>query len=144
VICGSGQADVLEDVVIESAQIVRRSRRRSSLALCRVLHRQHPNPNTRRAYARACARFFAWCEEGGLTPGAIRPHDVATSINARSRRSRNVVDGIAASNLRHSVPSSKLAKLVTGGWGVGGVRAVVARHDRCGRVGHQGEGDGAA
>ena len=22
------------------------------------------NPNTRRAYARACARFFAWCEEG--------------------------------------------------------------------------------
>ena len=38
------------------------------------------NPNTRRAYARACARFFAWCEERGLTPAAIRPHDVATYI----------------------------------------------------------------
>jgi Phage integrase, N-terminal SAM-like domain len=38
------------------------------------------NPHTRRAYARACARFFAWCEDRGLTPGAIRPHDVATYI----------------------------------------------------------------
>ena len=38
------------------------------------------NPNTRRAYARACARFFAWCEERGLTPAAIRAHDVATYI----------------------------------------------------------------
>ena len=24
------------------------------------------NPHTRRAYARACGRFFAWCEDGGL------------------------------------------------------------------------------
>jgi hypothetical protein len=24
------------------------------------------NPNTRRAYARACSRFFAWCEARGL------------------------------------------------------------------------------
>jgi hypothetical protein len=24
------------------------------------------NPNTRRAYARACDRFFAWCEVRGL------------------------------------------------------------------------------
>jgi hypothetical protein len=38
------------------------------------------NPHTRRAYARACARFFAWCEQRGLTPAAIRPHDVATYI----------------------------------------------------------------
>jgi hypothetical protein len=38
------------------------------------------NPHTRRAYARACARFFAWCEDRGLTPGAIRPRDVATYI----------------------------------------------------------------
>jgi hypothetical protein len=38
------------------------------------------NPHTRRAYARACARFFAWCEDRGLTPAAIRPHDVATYI----------------------------------------------------------------
>jgi site-specific recombinase XerD len=38
------------------------------------------NPHTRRAYARACARFFGWCEQRGLTLAAIRPHDVATYI----------------------------------------------------------------
>ena len=38
------------------------------------------NPNTRRAYARATARFFAWCEDRALTLLAIRPHDVATYI----------------------------------------------------------------
>jgi site-specific recombinase XerC len=38
------------------------------------------NPHTRRAYARACARFFAWCEQRALTLAAIRPHDVATHI----------------------------------------------------------------
>jgi site-specific recombinase XerD len=38
------------------------------------------NPNTRRAYARACARFFAWCDDRGLTLPAIRPHDIATYI----------------------------------------------------------------
>jgi hypothetical protein len=36
------------------------------------------NPHTRRAYARACSRFFAWCDQRGLTLSAIRPHDVAT------------------------------------------------------------------
>src|SRR5271167_3723325 len=38
------------------------------------------NPNTRRAYARACARFFAWCEDRQLTLPTIRPFDVATYI----------------------------------------------------------------
>lgn len=38
------------------------------------------NPNTRRAYARACASFLAWCEERGLTLTAIRPHDVGAWI----------------------------------------------------------------
>ena len=38
------------------------------------------NPNTRRAYARACGRFFAWCEDRGLTLATIRPFDVATYI----------------------------------------------------------------
>ena len=38
------------------------------------------NPNTRRAYARACSRFFAWAEDRGLTLASIRPHDVATWI----------------------------------------------------------------
>jgi site-specific recombinase XerD len=38
------------------------------------------NPHTRRAYARACNRFFAWCDDCSLMPAAIRPHNVATYI----------------------------------------------------------------
>ena len=38
------------------------------------------NPNTRRAYARACARFFAWCGDRGLTLTTIRPFDVAAWV----------------------------------------------------------------
>ena len=38
------------------------------------------NANTRRAYARACNQFFAWCEDRGLTLTTIRPFDVATYI----------------------------------------------------------------
>ena len=34
------------------------------------------NPHTRRAYARACSRFLAWCEDRGLTLTIIRPFDV--------------------------------------------------------------------
>src|SRR6201996_2473731 len=41
------------------------------------------NPNTRRAYARACVSFFAWCDERGLTLMTIRPHDVATYLETR-------------------------------------------------------------
>ena len=39
------------------------------------------NVHTRRAYARACGRFFAWCEQRGLTLAAIRPFDVAAWVN---------------------------------------------------------------
>ena len=35
------------------------------------------NDHTRRAYLRACSRFFAWCEGHGLTLTEIRPFDVA-------------------------------------------------------------------
>ena len=38
------------------------------------------NDHTRRAYARACSRFFAWCENRGLTLTAIRPFDVAAWV----------------------------------------------------------------
>ena len=38
------------------------------------------NDHTRRAYARACSRFFAWCENWGLTLTAIRPFDVAAWV----------------------------------------------------------------
>lgn len=43
------------------------------------------NPNTRRAYARACSQFFAWCDERGLTLGTIRPFDVSTYIESRQQ-----------------------------------------------------------
>jgi site-specific recombinase XerD len=39
------------------------------------------NPHTRRAYARACGRFFAWCELRGLSLVAIRPFDVAAWVS---------------------------------------------------------------
>jgi hypothetical protein len=38
------------------------------------------NDHTRRAYARACSRFFAWCENRGLTLASIRPFDVAAWV----------------------------------------------------------------
>ena len=38
------------------------------------------NPNTRRAYVRACSRFFNWCEERGLILMTIRPFDVAAWV----------------------------------------------------------------
>jgi site-specific recombinase XerD len=38
------------------------------------------NDHTRRAYARACSRFFAWCDQRGLTLAAIRPFDVAAWV----------------------------------------------------------------
>jgi site-specific recombinase XerD len=38
------------------------------------------NDHTRRAYARACRRFFAWCENSGLSLVTIRPFDVAAWV----------------------------------------------------------------
>jgi site-specific recombinase XerD len=38
------------------------------------------NPNTRRAYLRACNRFLGWSEDRGLMLAATRPHNVATYI----------------------------------------------------------------
>jgi len=38
------------------------------------------NPNTRRAYARACSRFFFWCEQRNLDPVDIRPFHVAAWV----------------------------------------------------------------
>ena len=44
------------------------------------------NPNTRRAYVRACGRFFAWCEERGLSLVTIRPFDVAAWVEGLQER----------------------------------------------------------
>jgi site-specific recombinase XerD len=38
------------------------------------------NPHTRRAYGRACARFFSWCARRRLGITDIRPFDVAAYI----------------------------------------------------------------
>jgi site-specific recombinase XerD len=38
------------------------------------------NANTRRAYARSCREFFAWCERRRLMVTTIRPHDVGLYI----------------------------------------------------------------
>jgi site-specific recombinase XerD len=43
------------------------------------------NPNTRRAYGRACHQFFAWCEARGLGLTTIRPFDVSTYIEVRQQ-----------------------------------------------------------
>jgi len=43
------------------------------------------NPNTRRAYARACATFFAWCEDRRLTLTTIRPIDVRPGLSSCRR-----------------------------------------------------------
>lgn len=43
------------------------------------------NPNTRRAYTRACHQFFAWCDECGLGLGTIRPFDVSIYIEVRQQ-----------------------------------------------------------
>src|SRR5690349_15334695 len=45
------------------------------------------NPHTRRAYARACARFFTWCEDRGLALTNIRPFDVAAYIESLQQHS---------------------------------------------------------
>ena len=38
------------------------------------------NSNTRRAYARACGRFFAWCAKRRLPLAGIRPFSVAAYV----------------------------------------------------------------
>jgi site-specific recombinase XerD len=43
------------------------------------------NPNTRRAYARACNQFFAWADDRGLSLTTIRPFDVSTYIESRQQ-----------------------------------------------------------
>ena len=56
------------------------------------------NPNTRRAYARACGHFFGWCEMRGLTLDSIRPFDVATWVEQlqQERAAPTVKQALAA------------------------------------------------
>lgn len=56
------------------------------------------NPNTRRAYARACSGFFGWCAMRGLTLENIRPFDVAAWVEQlqQERAAPSVKQALAA------------------------------------------------
>ena len=43
------------------------------------------NPNTRRAYARGCGRFLAWCEQRGLPLARIQLFSVAAYVEELQR-----------------------------------------------------------
>ena len=58
----------------------RRRRRRTGWRYIDFFTSNIRNPNTRRAYARACQRFFGWCDERGLTLPAIRPYSMSPPI----------------------------------------------------------------
>ena len=47
------------------------------------------NPNTRTAYARACAGFLAWCERLGFTLAAIQPVHVAAWVEGLGQEGRS-------------------------------------------------------
>ena len=68
-----------------SAGADRRRRRAGRLALRRILHRQHPQPEHAPGLCARCGQFFAWCEDRGLTLTTIRPFDVATRSSRFSR-----------------------------------------------------------
>jgi site-specific recombinase XerD len=50
------------------------------------------NPNTRRAYARACEQFFGWCEDRALTLPTVRPIHVASWVE--KLRGKNGAAGV--------------------------------------------------
>jgi len=64
------------------------------------------NDHTRRAYARACSRFFAWCENRGLSLTAIRPLDVAAWVKdlQQTHGAPGVKQQLAAASLQGLQP----------------------------------------
>ena len=88
------------------------------------------NDHTRRAYARACSRFFAWCEKRGLTLDgypAVRRGRVGQGTPADAQRARGQA---AAGGGAHAV---RLAGDGPGGAdepGGGRARAQACRQDR--------------
>ena len=67
-------------------------------ALLGVLHRPHPEPNTRIAYLAAVRRFAGWCEHRGLALDELEPMLVAAYIEelTRERSSATVKQHLAA------------------------------------------------
>ncbi len=60
------------------------------------------NPNTRRAYARACSRFFSCCEDRGFDLGTIRPVDVAAYIELLQRQ------GLSAPSVKQQLAAVRM------------------------------------
>ena len=67
------------------------------------------NPHTRRAYMRACSRFFFWCEQRALDPVSIRPLHVAAWVEQLQQT-------MAASGVRQQLAAVRMLCdwLVTG------------------------------
>jgi site-specific recombinase XerD len=63
------------------------------------------NPNTRRAYARACGHFFAWCARRRRTLEAVRPFDIATYIEGLQSR---VQSEAAAPSLKQELAAIRM------------------------------------
>ncbi len=63
----------------------RHRRARPAVRYVEFLTTQIRGPNTRAAYVRAAATFFAWCEPHGLLLPAIRPMHVTTYIEEIGR-----------------------------------------------------------
>jgi site-specific recombinase XerD len=59
------------------------------------------NPNTRRAYARVCGRFFTWCERRGLALTAIRAFDVAAYLES-------LLDEVAAPSVKQCLAALRM------------------------------------
>jgi len=84
------------------------------------------NPNTRRAYARTCNQFFAWCEDRGLTLTTIRPFDVAAYVETlqQTHSATAVKQQLAAVPLAHHRPGG------AGKPGLGRTRSEACRENR--------------
>jgi site-specific recombinase XerC len=64
------------------------------------------SPHTRRAYA----RFFAWCEDTGLMPAVIRPHDVATYIRPHDVATyiEQLQDAVSAPSVKQQLAAMRM------------------------------------
>jgi hypothetical protein len=74
------------------------------------------NDHTHRAYARACSRFFAWCENRGLSLSAIRPFDVAAWVKDLFDLLINMRTATSAGTSQSGAASSKHCRTACGIW----------------------------
>ena len=88
------------------------------------------NPHTRRAYARACGRFFAWCEDRGLRwrrSGRMTSPPISSSCSTQVS-APSVKQQLAA--VRMLFDWLVIGQVVPTQSGRGGARAEARREDR--------------